>query len=236
MTSDSRVRPVRAHRIVGVIGGMGPEATVDLLRRVIDKTPAQADADHVHMIVESNPKIPSRLAHLLDHSGPDPSPELARIAENLERAGADALAMPCNTAHAYAGAVRNAVSIPLIDMVQITAAQVSEGGPRRVGLLASSAVHKVRLYEEAFATYGVQTMMPTDQDAVMRLIRGVKAGLTGPGARAALAAVAKDLYEHADAVLVACSELSVIATDIREPFVDSLDVLAARIVAFARPN
>ena len=109
-----------AHRVVGIIGGMGPEATVDLMRRVIAKTPVRDDQDHVHLIVESNPKIPSRIAHLIEGSGPDPTPELIRIAVNLQRAGADALAIACNTAHAYADAIRHAVSIPLLDMVSLT--------------------------------------------------------------------------------------------------------------------
>src|ERR1700704_295508 len=102
-----------AHRVVGIIGGMGPEATVDLMRRIIAKTLAQDDQDHIHLIVESNPKIPSRIAHLIDKTGADPTPELIRIARNLQRAGADALAMPCNTAHAYAASIRAAVGIPL---------------------------------------------------------------------------------------------------------------------------
>jgi aspartate racemase len=108
------------HRVVGIIGGMGPEATVDLMRRVVAKTPAQDDVDHIHLIVESNPKIPSRIAHLVDGKGADPTPELIRIAANLQRAGADALAIPCNTAHAYADSIRRAVSIPLLDMVSLT--------------------------------------------------------------------------------------------------------------------
>jgi hypothetical protein len=109
MTSDSvaRVTPKQPelammHRVVGIIGGMGPEATLDLMRRVLAKTPAQDDQDHIHLIVESNPKIPSRIAHLIEGTGDDPTPELIRIAVNLQRAGAQALAIPCNTAHAYA--------------------------------------------------------------------------------------------------------------------------------------
>ena len=81
---------MRPHAVVGIIGGMGPEATADLMRRVIAKTPASDDQDHVHLIVESNPKIPSRIAHLIEKTGMDPTPELVRIAQNLERAGAQA--------------------------------------------------------------------------------------------------------------------------------------------------
>src|SRR5258707_1358760 len=111
-TSANPKRPKASmHRVVGIIGGMGPEATVDLMRRVIAKTPADDDQDHVHLIVESNPKIPSRIAHLIDGTGTDPTPELIRIAVNLQRAGADALAIPCNTAHAYAHSSTRAFSI-----------------------------------------------------------------------------------------------------------------------------
>jgi aspartate racemase len=117
------------HRIVGIIGGMGPEATLDLMRRVLAKTRASDDQDHIHLIVESNPKIPSRIAHLIEGTGADPTPELVRIAANLQRAGAEALAIPCNTAHAYAHSIRRAVSIPLLDMVQLTVDQIA--GARR---------------------------------------------------------------------------------------------------------
>lgn len=227
------MRPVRAHRIVGIIGGMGPEATVDLMRRVIAKTPAKDDQDHIHLLVESNPKIPSRIAHLIEESGPDPTPELVRIAENLEKAGADALAMPCNTAHAYATAIRRAVSIPFIDMIAITVAEVAQELPARVGLLASSAVLKTKIFEDAFAAEGIKTVPPKDQAAVMRLIKGVKQGATGDAERRTLSLLAKDLAGEVDALVVACSELSVIADHIVAPFTDSVEVLANHIVHFA---
>ncbi len=120
-----------AQRVVGIIGGMGPEATVELMRRVIAATPADDDQDHIHLIIESNPKIPSRIAHLVDGSGADPKPELLRIARNLKAAGADALAMPCNTAHCYAAAIEEAASIPLLDMVELTAGRLAALRPMR---------------------------------------------------------------------------------------------------------
>jgi aspartate racemase len=241
MTSDSAARasPKRPdlttmHRVVGIIGGMGPEATLDLMRRVLAKTPAQDDQDHIHLIVESNPKIPSRIAHLMERTGADPTPELVRIARNLERAGAQALAIPCNTAHAYAHPIRRAVNIPLLDMVQLTVDRIAS--PRRVarvGLLASSAVLATELYAKAFADHGIAVAHPARQDEVMALIKAVKRGETGVQIQAALAQTAHDLANHADVLLVGCSELSVIAAGITAPFVDSLDVQAQAIVSFA---
>lgn len=222
-----------AYRVVGIIGGMGPEATVDLMRRVIAKTPVRDDQDHVHLIVESNPKIPSRIAHLIEGSGPDPTPELIRIAANLQRAGADALAIPCNTAHVYADSVRRAVSIPLLDMVNLTVEEIAASGCTRVGLLASTAVHNAALYATAFSARGIATLQPSRQEQVMALIKAVKRGDTGPQAQAALGRIALEMAEQADVLLIGCSELSVIAAGVAVPFVDSLDVLAQAVVNFA---
>jgi aspartate racemase len=222
------------HRKVGIIGGMGPEATVDLMRRVVAKTPASDDQDHVHLIVESNPKIPSRIAHLIERTGADPTPELIRIALNLQRAGADALAIPCNTAHAYADSIRHSVSIPLLDMVSLTVDQIALAGrTARVGLLASSAIHTTGLYAKALSAQSIATVLPSRQEDVMVLIRAVKGGDTGAQIRAALGQVARETAGRADVLLIACSELSVISAGITVPFVDSLDVLAQAIVTFA---
>jgi aspartate racemase len=222
------------HRIVGIIGGMGPEATVDLMRRVVAKTPAHDDQDHIHLIVESNPKIPSRIAHLIAGTGPDPTPELIRIALNLQRAGAEALAIPCNTAHAYAHSIRRAISIPLLDMVSLTVNQIAlSRRAARVGLLASTAVHTAELYAKAFLAHGIDIVLPARQDEVMTLIKGVKRGDTGAATQEALGRIALETKNRADVLLIACSELSVIATGVRVPFIDSLDVLAQAIVTFA---
>jgi aspartate racemase len=222
------------HRKVGIIGGMGPEATVDLMRRVVAKTPASDDQDHLHLIVESNPKIPSRIAHLIERTGPDPTPELIRIAVNLQRAGADALAIPCNTAHAYADSIRRSVSIPLLDMVGLTVDQIAlSGPPARVGLLASTAIHTTGLYAKALSAQGIATVLPGRQEEVMALIKAVKRGDTGAHTQAALGQVAFEMADQADVILIACSELSVISAVITVPFVDSLDVLAQAIVTFA---
>jgi aspartate racemase len=186
------------------------------------------------LLVESNPKIPSRIAHLIDGTGADPTPELIRIAVNLQRAGAEALAIPCNTAHAYAHSIRRAVSIPLLDMVQLTADQIaSSRRVARVGLLASSAVLATELYAKAFAGHGIAVVHPARQEEVMALIKAVKRGETGLEIQAALARTALDLANQADVLLVGCSELSVIAAGITAPFVDSLDVQAQAIVSFA---
>ncbi len=224
------------HRVVGIIGGMGPEATVELMRRVTARTRAEDDADHVHLLVESNPKIPSRIAHLMEGTGDDPLPEILRVARNLQGAGAQALAMPCNTAHHYAEQIQAAVSIPLLHMVKLTVARIAAArSAARIGLLASSAVLRVGVYAREFAEQGLEGVLPRRQDELMALIRGVKRGESGAPAAQRLAEIGAELVEQCEIALIACSELSLISAHLagRTRVLDSLDVLADAVVEFA---
>lgn len=233
-------KPEAGHRpIVGIIGGMGPEATVDLMRRVIAATPAKDDADHIHMLVDNNPAVPSRIAALIDETGPSPLPELVRMARGLATSGADMLAMPCNTAHYFAGEVAASVGIPLLDMVALTVGHIAKTAPAkaRVGLLASTAVLKIGLYERAITCHGLSTHAPARQDAVMAIIRAVKAGDTGTEQRSLLAAIASELAQDGNSfILVACTELSILTDSIATTVtvVDAMDILAREIVARTR--
>jgi len=222
--------------VVGIIGGMGPEATVELMRRVTVRTRAEDDEDHVHLLIESNPKIPSRIAHLIEGTGRDPLREILGVAYNLHSAGADALAIPCNTAHHYAEEIQAAVTIPLLHMVKLAVARIAAENPRaRVGLLASTAVHRVGIYERELADRGLELVLPRRQDDLMALIRGVKRGETGAGATRRLAEIGSELEDHCTVALIACSELSLISAHLaaRGRVLDSLDVLADAIVEFA---
>lgn len=232
-------------RVVGIIGGMGPEATVELMRRVTARTRAEDDADHVHLLIESNPKIPSRIAHLIEGGGRDPLPDILRVARNLEGAGAQALAIPCNTAHHYAQEIQAAVAIPLLHMVKLTVARIAARTPgariaartpgARVGVLASTAVHRVGVYERELIDRGLESVRPRRQEDLMALIRGVKRGETGAQAARQLAEIGAELEDHCEIALIACSELSLISGPLtaRGRVLDSLDVLADAIVEFA---
>ncbi len=222
--------------VIGVLGGMGPEATVAFMRRVIATTPADDDQDHIRMLVDHNPKVPSRIAALIEKTGDDPSPELITMARRLEAGGASLLAMPCNTAHAYAGAIRGAVAIPLLDMVALTANRISRMmlEHRRVGLLASSAVRSLGLYERVLAPLGISIVYPEDQAGVMRIIKAVKRGDTGADLRRQLGVIASGLIgRKCDLLLIACTELSLLADSLDDAaaMLDSLDVLVEEVVA-----
>lgn len=221
-------------KTVGILGGMGPEATVALMARVIAGVAAQDDADHVPLIVDQNPQVPSRIRHLIEGTGEDPTPVLVVMAQRLERAGATALAMPCNTAHAYAPAIRAAVTVPFIDMVALSVTEarsrVASGDP--VGLLCSPAVRLARVFDAPLAAGHLIPVFASDEPA-LALIRLVKREGATPAARDAFRALA--LSVDAPVQLVACTEFSLLA-DSPPPgitFVDTLDVLTRAIIAFS---
>lgn len=218
-------------RTVGVIGGMGPEATVDFLRRIVAATPAEDDQDHIRVLVDNNPKIPSRLAAIVDGTGGDPLPVLIAMAQGLERQGADLLAMPCNTAHHYRPRIAQAVSIPVLDMVALSVAALPPG--TRIGMLASPAVRLVGLYEERLRAAGREAVFPQDDAPVLEIIRALKANRVTDAHRESYARIAGAL--DCDACLIACTELSVLGAPegVTVPVVDALDVLVKAVVAAA---
>ncbi len=225
-------------RRIGILGGMGPQATVLLMSRIIDRTPAKDDQDHLPMIVDNNPQVPSRVKAIIEGTGEYPAPMLVAMARRLEAFGADALVMPCNTAHHYAPAIAAAVAIPFLDVVELSADRVvANARPTcRVGILGSPAIAQTGLFDRALAARGSSTIYPVDQGPLLAAIRAIKVSSRSDVARRTLAASAKELEDRgAGILLVACSEFSIIADAISSdlPVVDTLDVLADAAVAFA---
>lgn len=225
-------------RRIGILGGMGPQATVLLMQKVIEAVPATDDRDHVPLIVDQNPQVPSRIARLIEGTGEDPAPVLAEMARRLERAGAQALAMPCNTAHHFAGAITAAVDIPFLDMTELSVARALRlAGPAgRIGILASPAVRRIGLFDGKLARAGLMAVYPADEDALLGAIRRIKAQGVDEAARAAFRnASAELLAAGVRTQMVACTEFSLVANDHAEGATafDTLDVLAEAIVDFS---
>lgn len=231
----------RGEKVVGIIGGMGPEATVEFMRRVIAKTPARDDRDHLRILVDNNPKIPSRIAAIIEGTGEDPSPVLCEMARGLESQGADFLVVPCNTAHHYLGTIARSVQIPVLDMVGLSVQKLRAHGarPRKIGMLASPAVRLVGLYDKLMEQAGLNLIYPDSghESELLAIIKAVKAGQFNDGHRRDYAKIARAIEEDgADAFLIACTELSVIGPPdgIGAPVFDSLDVLVEETIAHAR--
>jgi aspartate racemase len=228
-------------KIVGIIGGMGPEATVDLMNRVIKATTAKDDIDHIRMLVDNNPKVPSRIKALIEKNGESPLECLQDMARRLEKWGVDFLVIPCNTAHYYHRGVQQAVGIPLLDMIGLSVNVIISEVPdlKTVGLLASSAVFDLGLYNDRFADAGVKLMdMEADeQRKVMSAIRKIKTSSYGSEVVEAIQDVTDNLARRgAQAILVACTELSIIGGQITHTtrMFDASQILAEAIVREAK--
>ena len=224
--------------VVGVLGGMGPDATARLFQLLIEATPAMRDQDHLRILVDNNPKIPDRPAAILGQ-GIDPFPYLEASARTLEAAGADFLVMPCNTAHYWLGRLRQCVGVPILDMVAETATAVREHTPavERIGLLATAAALRVHLYQEALSQGNITVIeaTPAEQEGIAATISGIKAGNRAIGI--GLTRIGRSLLDRgARGLILGCTELSLI-DEMRElgcPLFDPLAIVARRAVEIAK--
>lgn len=213
------------------MGGMGPEATVAFLTKVVEKTPARKDQDHIHIVMDMDPSVPDRTEAILSGRRDEVVEVLCRMARRLVELGAEVLAIPCNTAHAFLEDLRREVPVRVLDVVEEVVRAVRtlpEVG--RVGLLATTGTVRIGLYRKAFLRVGMEALepSPSHQEALMWAIRAVKAGrheeALGP-----LEEAAEELKDAgAEALVVGCTELSLLLSRWEPPLpcVDSLDVLA----------
>ena len=222
-------------KTVGVLGGMGPDATVDFMNKVIAYTPAAVDQDHLHMIVDHDPGIPGRQAAIL-HGGEDPGPAIAAMAVRLEEAGADFLVMPCNTAHYYATKIVAAVDIPLLSIIDVTVAACA--GQSSVGLMATEGCLRSRLFQDALAKADIDVVLPADVELAefMELTFRIKSGDRSAALVAAMRAQAEALVTRgATAIIAGCTEIPLVLDEsmLTVPLISSTDLLARQTVAFA---
>ena len=221
-------------KTIGIIGGMGPMATVDLMKKVILATDAREDQEHIPILVDNNTNIPDRTAAILGE-GEDPLPELLKSADRLTAGGADFLIMGCNTAHYFLPRMMPHLKVPFVNMIEETASFCAREGFKKVGLLASAGTCKSGIYQRALAEAGVEAVQPQGaaEEAVHAMIYdGVKAsnpGFDTTAVREALAQMAKDGCE---AFVLGCTEVPVAVEmyHLEGNFIDATEVLAEAAV------
>lgn len=226
--------------VVGILGGMGPLATADLYRKIIELTPAGRDQDHIPVVIYADPRVPDRTDALL-HGGDDPVPWLVRGARALDALGADFIVIPCNTAHAFIADVQSRIDPPILGMIDAAADEIRASWPDAgvVGLLATSGTIAAELYQRALLARGVDVIVPDDdvqERCVMPAIRAVKAGQPIADATALLVEASSHLAERgADVLLAACTEIPVALQqpDVETPLLDATLALARAAVRTA---
>jgi aspartate racemase len=213
-------------KILGVLGGMGPAATVDFLAKLQAATPAKRDQDHIRVLVDLNPQVPDR-----NVDAQAAEAELARMAADLKAAGAEVLAMPCNTAHAHAPAIE-ACGLPLVNLIDAACAAAQATGAQRIGLIGTGAA--AELYAERLTALGLEPMRLEEagQAEFMALLYRIKAGDLGETVAAGAAALAQTLADAgAQAIIAACTELPLVLKSAPVPLIDATEALAQACVA-----
>ena len=215
---------------LGILGGLGPMSSVYFYEMLTAHTRADRDQEHLNLLISSRAATPDRTAFLLGQSTDDPLPVMAAEAERLARAGADLLAIPCNTAHAFYEGVQAAVRVPVLNIIQQNAAFCQFLGLRRVGVLATEGTIASGAYRDALAEVGIEYLTPDKdgQAVISRIIydeikRGCPPDLTS------FMTVADALFaQGCERVILGCTELSLLKRyHLPDPrWIDSMEVLA----------
>ncbi|ASN06056.1 cysteate racemase [Virgibacillus necropolis] len=222
-------------KTIGIMGGMGPLATTDMMRKIIMQTPAKIDQEHLHIIVDNYPQIPDRMAAILGE-GTDPVPYLIKSAQLLQKAGADLLVIACNSAHYFLPAVQKEIDIPILNMPNEAALYIKKLKFCKVGLVATDATLQKRLYRKPFQSLGITLLEPdpTMQARVMKGISYIKEGDLKMGTDC-LEKAAYFLYQQgAEAIVAGCTEVSLVLHSTESLTVlDPTDIVTQSVVKAA---
>ena len=229
------------YKTIGVIGGMGPAATADMLIKITELTDAKSDQEHVHVVIDSNINIPDRTEAIL-HGGEDPVPQLKASMELLETAGADLVIIACNTAHYFVPELEKSSAVPIISMPEETVRELKDKGIKKAAMLATDGTVKSGVYQKFLDAEGIETIYPDaeQQALIMSLIydyikRGILDASDLPVRE--VKDICNDLKDRgAEALLLACTELPVAFEAmglLDESCVDPTRVLAAAVIKAA---
>lgn len=220
---------------LGIIGGLGPLATAYFYRRIVELTEVSTDQEHIETLIYSKPSIPDRTAYLLAQDGAeDPTPALISVGKTLRDGGAQVLAIPCITAHAFHKEMEEGIGLPVLHAIRELGSVCREKNITRLGIMATDGARATRIYEDALSEYGVTCMWPQDkgQKQVMSMIYDdVKAGKNISAG--AFAEASEELFTSgAQAIVLGCTELSqaMVEMTLDDRYIDIIDVLAAACV------
>ena len=221
-------------KVLGVLGGLGPMASVYFLQLIVQMSDAATDQEQMEVILHSKPQIPDRTRYILGQSGDNPLPQMAEAGRRLAAQGVEMLAIPCITAHYFQEQLETEVGIPILNAVEETALYLEQAGIACVGILATDGTLASGLFQTCLAEHQINCILPgeEDQGTVMRLIyENVKAGK--PVEFPLFEALSDRLFDSgAQVILLGCTELSLIKKDyaLGAGFLDVLEVLARKAV------
>ena len=225
-----------SEKILGILGGLGPLATVYFMDMIVKMTEAKKDQDHISMIVLNHAAIPDRTEYILDATKPNPLPMMIEDAKKLQAAGSDYVVMPCNTAHFFYEQIQNNLDIPMLNIIEETVRYAKEKkNVKKLGILATKGTVSAGSYQRMCEKYDIEWSVPSlyNEQSLMNIIYNqVKAGKE-INITEFLKIVEEMKADGCDAVTLGCTELSVINKDFalcRDDIIDSLEVLAIRSI------
>ncbi|RLM20084.1 aspartate racemase [Brenneria alni] len=229
--------------LVGILGGMGPGATVDAMQKLIKNTPVYRDQDHIPMIAVSIPDIPDRTECILDHSA-SPLEKMIQYMKLLENAGAECIIIPCNTAHYWFNELKLHSRVEMISIIDATCQLIQDKKISSVGLLATTATIKAQIYQGNLEKSGIACYVPTEgeQSAVMDSIYAYKSGDAQTAHRILTPIKNRMLQDGVEKIILGCTELPLILEqEIKtapESYIDATEALIKKTVAwyFAHPH
>ena len=229
-------------KTIGILGGMGPEATAYFYELIIKNTKAEKDQEHIPVVIYADPGVPERTA-AVQGKGPSPLPRLLEGVRVLKEAGADFIVMPCVTAHYFYDEIMKEVKVHFLNMVEETVLYALRKNPglKKAGVVASTGTLRARLFHEAFGKEGVEIIEPeeAEQERVMEAIfgkEGIKAGHTEGKSREEISDVAGALIKRgSEAIIAGCTEVPLVlkAEDIDMPLIEPLQILAEASILMA---
>jgi aspartate racemase len=228
--------------MIGVLGGMGPVATLDFVAKLIRLCPAERDQDHLPLVVVSDPRVPDRVGPILHGRGESPLAAMLAGLRKLERAGAEVVAIPCHTAHHWYDELAAATGLPILHIIDAALVELERfevpAGP--LGLLATAATLKAQLYQPRLAAAGYPAIEPSGEvmaECVLPAIARVKRDRAAEAAVLLGRAVEHLAAGGAQRVLLACTELPVAAAATATPLpgcIDATEALARACIAWYR--
>ncbi len=233
-----------SEKIIGILGGMGPAATIDLFTKIVKGTKVKTDQDHLRILIDNNPKIPDRTL-AIQRKGPSPLTQLIRSAKLLENAGADFIVIPCVTAHHFFEPLQKRVKIPFLHLVEETVKYIQTRlkGIRKIGLIATTGTIQTGLFQKAFSNHVIELILPTPEVQkkwVMEAIYGKKGiKVIGPSEnskRLILKASESLIKQGAQAIIAGCTEIPLVLKegDLSVPVIDPISILARAAIAKAQ--
>jgi len=225
-------------KTIGILGGMGPLATCDMMEKIIRHTDAGSDQENIHIYVDCNTNIPDRTRAIL-HQGESPIPEMVKSGVRLQSMGADVLVICCNTAHYFLEELQQYVDIPILNMPLETARQLKAQGISKAAVLATDGTVKSGIYGSALRKVGIEPVYPNEEEQklLMSVIYDyVKAGKPCCAVADRVCTMQRRLQQQGVQMLIlGCTELPIafhqLGTQI--PAVDPTDVIACAAVRFA---